>query len=103
MLNLLTLTLQMAVVLAACRLVGSIFLKIGQPRVNGEMVAGILLGPSLLARFAPHASAYLFPPSGLEFLNALGQVGVIFYVFVVGLTIDAEKQLKGQGKAAIVG
>ncbi|MFZ1009231.1 MAG: cation:proton antiporter [Candidatus Sulfotelmatobacter sp.] len=101
--NLLTLTVQMALILAACRVVGSIFLKIGQPRVNGEMVAGILLGPSLLARLAPHASAYLFPSSGLEFLNALGQVGVILYMFIVGLTIDAEKQLKGQGKAAIVG
>ncbi len=102
MLNLLTLTLQMAVVLGACRLVGAIFLKIGQPRVNGEMVAGILLGPSLLARIAPHVSAYLFPSSGLEFLNALGQVGVILFMFLVGLTIDTD-QLKRQGKAAIVG
>ena len=66
MLNLLTLMLQMTLILAACRVVGTIFLKIGQPRVNGEMVAGILLGPSFLARVAPHFSAYVFPSSGLE-------------------------------------
>jgi len=102
MLNLLTLMLQMTLILAACRVVGTIFLKIGQPRVNGEMVAGILLGPSFLARVAPHFSAYVFPSSGLEFLNALGQLGVILFMFLVGLTFDVE-QVKRQGKAAIVG
>jgi Kef-type K+ transport system membrane component KefB len=98
--NLLTLVLQMAVVLAACRLVGGLFLKIGQPRVNGEMFAGIMLGPSLLGRFAPAISGYVFPGTSLEFLNALGQVGVIVFMFLVGLTIDLD-QLKKQGKAAI--
>ena len=72
MLNLFTLVLQLAVVLAVCRLVGEIFLKIHQPRVVGEMFAGIMLGPSL----AGLACAYTFLPicfplPALGFLNAL--------------------------------
>jgi len=99
MLNLVTLVLQVSVVLVACRLMGDVFLKIRQPRVNGEMFAGILLGPSLLGLVAPRASAVLFPPSTLEFLNALGQLGVVFFMFMAGLEIDPA-QLKGQGRAA---
>ena len=59
--NMFTLVLQITVVLGVCRLVGSIFLKIQQPRVVGEMFAGIMLGPSLLGLLAPQFSAYLFP------------------------------------------
>jgi Kef-type K+ transport system membrane component KefB len=101
-LDLLTLVLQMTVVLGACRLLGDLFLKLGQPRVNGEMFAGILLGPSLLGRFAPSISHYLFPSSGVEFLNALGQVGVILFMFLVGMSINPAT-LKNQGKAAVAG
>ena len=69
--NLFILVLQVAVVLAACRLMGALFKKFRQPRVVGEMFAGIMLGPSLLGWLAPHFSAYLFPASSLGFLNAL--------------------------------
>ena len=100
-LNLVTLVLQMVVVLALCRLVGSLFLKIGQPRVNGEMFAGILLGPSLLGWVAPHVSSYVFPAASLEFLNALGQVGVVLFMFLAGLGIDPA-ELKSQARAAAV-
>ena len=72
--NLFTLVLQIAVILAVCRAVGSLFRKIQQPRVVGEMFAGILLGPSLMGWIAPQVSAYLFPASSLGFLNALSQV-----------------------------
>jgi Kef-type K+ transport system membrane component KefB len=101
MLNLFTLVLQITVILAACRLVGALFRKIHQPRVVGEMFAGILLGPSLLGWVAPQFSAYLFPPSSLGFLNALSQVGVIVFMFLVGLGIDP-KELKHQGHAAVL-
>lgn len=100
MLNLVRLVLQMALVLVVCRLVGEFFLKIRQPRVNGEMFAGVFLGPSLLGLVAPRVSSFVFPPSSLEFLNALGQVGVVIYMFMAGLEIDPAK-LRGQGRAAI--
>jgi len=99
--NLFTLTLQIAVVLAVCRLVGALFQRIQQPRVVGEMFAGIMLGPSLLGWIAPSASAYLFPASSLGFLNALSQVGVVVFMFLVGLGIEPE-ELKKQGHAAVL-
>jgi len=86
--NLLILVLQITVVLALCRLTGDLFLKIRQPRVNGEMFAGILLGPSLLGWLAPQVSHYLFPPASFDFLNALGQLGVVLFMFLAGLTVD---------------
>jgi Kef-type K+ transport system membrane component KefB len=99
--NLFTLVLQIAVVLTACRLTGALFRKIHQPRVVGEMFAGIMLGPSLLGWISPAASAYLFPPSSLGFLNALSQIGVVIFMFMVGLGTDA-RELKGQGRAALL-
>jgi Kef-type K+ transport system membrane component KefB len=99
--NLFTLVLQLAVVLAICRVVGELFQKIHQPRVVGEMFAGIMLGPSLLGWIAPHFSAYLFPVSSLGFLNALSQVGVIVFMFLVGLGINP-RELKKQGHAAVL-
>jgi Kef-type K+ transport system membrane component KefB len=101
MLNLFTLVLQIAVVLAVCRVVGSLFQKIRQPRVVGEMFAGIMLGPSLIGWMAPRFSVYLFPASSLGFLNALSQIGVIVFMFLVGLGINL-KELKKQGRAAVL-
>ena len=99
--DLFKLVLQIAVILAVCRGVGSIFRKIGQPRVVGEMFAGILLGPSLLGWMAPGISAYLFPAASLGFLNALSQIGVVVFMFLVGLGINP-KELKKHGHAAVL-
>src|SRR5256714_12363795 len=99
--NLFTLVLQIAVVLAVCRVVGSLFRFFHQPRVVGEMFAGILLGPSLLGWMAPRISAYLFPSSSLGFLNALSQIGVVVFMFLVGLGINP-KELKKHGHAAVL-
>jgi Kef-type K+ transport system membrane component KefB len=65
------------------------------------MFAGILLGPSLLGWIAPGISAYLFPPASLGFLNALAQIGVVVFMFLVGLGINP-KELKNHGHAAVL-
>jgi len=77
--------LQLAIILIACRAVGSLMPRIGQPRVIGEMIAGILLGPSLLGFFAPAVQLWLFPAESLGLLSAVSQVGLVLYMFVVGM------------------
>jgi Kef-type K+ transport system membrane component KefB len=99
--NLFILVLQVAVVLTACRVTGALFRKFQQPRVVGEMFAGIMLGPSFLGWIAPHFSAYLFPASSLGFLNALSQIGVIIFMFLVGMNINP-KELAKEGHAAVL-
>ena len=101
MLNLFQLVLQIAVILVAARVVGFLFQKINQPQVMGEMVAGILLGPSLLGWLAPDVSAALFPPASLAYLNALSQVGLVVFMFVVGLALNPT-ELHGYGHAAVL-
>jgi Kef-type K+ transport system membrane component KefB len=82
------LLLALAVVIVAAHLVGLFFRRLGQPPVIGEVIAGIMLGPSLLGRLAPAASAYLLPPSIAPVLGIIAQVGVIIYMFLVGLQLD---------------
>jgi len=101
MLDLFHLVLQIAVILVAARIVGFLFQKIHQPQVMGEMVAGILLGPSLVGWLAPGVSAALFPPASLGYLNALSQVGLVVFMFVVGLALNPS-ELHGFGHAAVL-
>jgi len=91
---------QIGVILIVARIVGWLFSKLHQPRVIGEMVAGIMLGPSLLGWVAPGASAALFPQASLGYLNALSQVGLLLFMFLVGLELDLE-QLRKLGRAAV--
>ena len=80
--------IQVGAILLAARCVGLIFRKLGQPQVMGEMIAGILLGPSLLGWALPGVSAALFPPESLGSLNSLSQVGLLLFMFLVGLELD---------------
>src|SRR5262245_33498811 len=91
---------QIGVILIVARLAGWLFRKLHQPRVIGEMVAGIMLGPSLLGWVAPGASAALFPAASMGYLNALSQVGLLLFMFLVGLELDLE-QLRKLGRAAM--
>jgi len=87
-LTLVLLLLQIAVILAVCRLLHELCERIGQPPVIGEIIAGLLLGPSLLGWLAPALFARLFPPASLPALNALSQIGLVLFMFLVGLHLD---------------
>jgi len=77
--------LQMFVILAVCRIVGTLARRIGQPQVVGEMIAGVLLGPSLFGLFFPGPQKQLFPPDSLKILYVGAQLGVGLYIFLVGV------------------
>jgi Kef-type K+ transport system membrane component KefB len=92
--------IEILVVIGGSRLVGWLFRSIRQPLVIGEIVAGIALGPSLLGWLAPDLATALFPPATIPFLNLLSQVGLIFFMFLIGLELDP-KYLKGNLNVAI--
>ncbi|HEX5757627.1 MAG TPA: cation:proton antiporter [Thermoanaerobaculia bacterium] len=95
------LLLQVLVIVAAARLLGAICRRIGQPPVIGEMIAGILLGPSLLGTLAPGLQAALFPADSLGPLRLLSQVGVVLFMFVVGIELDVQ-HLRRRADAAVL-
>ncbi|MEH2078768.1 MAG: cation:proton antiporter [Nostoc sp.] len=92
---------EVLIVIGLSRLVGLAFRSIKQPLVIGEIVAGIMLGPSLLGLVAPHLAVTLFPPETIPFLNVLSQVGLIFFMFLIGLELNP-KYLGGQLEVAVL-
>ncbi|HEX2038054.1 MAG TPA: cation:proton antiporter, partial [Chloroflexota bacterium] len=92
---------QLGVVLVAARLAGWLFRRINQPQVVGEMVAGIMLGPSLLGWVAPGVSEALFPPQSLGFLNSLSQIGLLIFMFLVGVELNP-RLLRSAGRTALI-
>ncbi|MBL8953026.1 MAG: cation:proton antiporter, partial [Myxococcaceae bacterium] len=95
------LLLQIGVIVALSRALGWLMKPLGQPLVIAEVTAGILLGPSLLGWVAPEAMAFLFPPASLPGLKLLSQVGLVLFMFLIGLEVDWS-QLKGRGKSSVV-
>jgi len=94
--------LQLLVILAASWLVGRLFLKLGQPAVVGEMMAGILLGPSLFGFLAPDTFHYVFAPESLGPLKLFSQIGVCLFMFVVGMELNLEHVRRKAHTAVVV-
>ncbi|QLE50913.1 sodium:proton antiporter [Nostoc sp. C057] len=92
---------EVLIIIGLSRLVGLAFRSIKQPLVIGEIVAGIMLGPSLFGLVAPHLAVTLFPPETIPFLNVLSQVGLIFFMFLIGLELNP-KYLSGQLEVAVL-
>ncbi len=80
----------MVVIIIVAKLFGSLFRAIRQPPVMGEMVAGITLGPSILGLLSPAISSYLFPASSMGALSVLSQLGVVLFMFIVGMELDIQ-------------
>ena len=93
--------LALVAILVVAHLLGMLFHRLGQPPVVGEMIAGILLGPSLLGRTAPAISIQLFPPDVLPFISVIAQIGVILYMFLVGVELDT-KLLRDRAESSLV-
>lgn len=92
---------QIITIIIVARVFGWIFRKIGQPSVIGEIIAGIFLGPSLLGMYFPEFSTALFPAQSLGNLSFLSQIGLILFMFVVGMELDL-KVLKNKANEAVV-
>ncbi len=92
--------LSLSLVIITARLLGMVFTRLHQPAVIGEVIGGILLGPSLLGRIAPEAMQYLMPSSVAGILGIIAQLGVILYMFLVGLELNL-KELAKSGHATL--
>ena len=93
--------LQLAVILTVCRLVAWGAVRFGQPPVVGEMIAGVVLGPSLFGYFWPHVQQSFFPPASRPILFAGAQLGLALYMFTVGLEFRMDL-VKSRLRSALV-
>ena len=92
---------QIITIIVVARFFGWVFRKIGQPTVIGEIIAGIALGPSLLGLYFPEFSGALFPIQSLGNLQFLSQIGLILFMFIIGIELDL-KVLQNRAKEAVV-
>lgn len=95
------LLIQIIVILIAVKLFGWICQKIGQPSVIGEIIAGIVLGPSLLGAYFPEISAAIFPVSSISNIKLLSEIGLILFMYIVGMELDF-KVLKNRINDAVL-
>ncbi|MCU1593662.1 MAG: cation/H(+) antiporter [Frankiales bacterium] len=91
--------LDIAIIVVVARLVGMAFVKLRQPAVIGEIIAGISLGPSLLGQLPGHLDKEVFPTDVRPYLKLVANVGLIIFMFIVGLELDV-KLIRGKEKAA---
>ena len=97
----LLLLVQVGLILGLSRVMGMLFSRMRQPQVVGEMVAGIMLGPSLLGWLFPGLQHRLFPADSVILLNILSQIGIIFFLFLIGLELDPNL-VRNRGKSTVV-
>lgn len=95
------LLLQIITIILTARIFGWIFRKIGQPSVIGEMIAGIVLGPSLVGMYFPEFFETLFPVASLANLKFLSQIGLILFMYVIGMELDLSA-LRNKANDAVV-
>ena len=92
--------LALVVIVISARILGAIFRWLRQPQVMGEVIAGLLLGPSFLGWLAPQVSLQLMPPAIAPFLAVIAQVGIILFMFLVGLELDT-RLLRQRTRASV--
>lgn len=92
--NIEQLTVSIGIILLSARISGFLFRRIGQPQIVGEMAAGILLGPSVFGRMFPGGFNYVFPPAATGTLTSLSQLGLLLFMFVIGLEVDVRRVAK---------
>jgi len=93
---------QVALILLTCRVVGLLAARVGQPQVMAEMVAGFLIGPSLFGWLAPNIQAQIFPAASRPALYVVSQIGLVLYMFCVGLEFRSELMVRHARRAAAV-
>jgi Kef-type K+ transport system membrane component KefB len=96
------LLLQVIAILFVARILGTLFVKIGQPSVVGEILAGIVLGPSVLGKFLPNVSEFLFSPDTLGNITILSQIGLIFFMFVIGMELNISEVRKNFKETVLI-
>lgn len=94
--------LALATIILVARVCGIIFKKLNQPPVMGEVIGGIILGPSLLGKFFPELSSLLIPQSTMPILNIFAQIGIIIYMFLMGLELDLKELKKSAHQTLII-
>ena len=94
--------IQLIIILLAVQVFGYLGQWVGQPKVIGEILAGLALGPTLLGAVLPRVEASIFPSSALPTLQTLGDIGLVLYMFSLGTHIDTHVMLKQGRKATIV-
>jgi Kef-type K+ transport system membrane component KefB len=92
---------QLSLILCVVRAVGFLAQYIKQPRVVGEMIAGVVIGPSVLGHYAPSLQNWLFPKQTLPILYALSQIGLVLYMFLVGLEFN-RKEFRSLARSAVI-
>ncbi len=99
---LIRLPIALGLIVGATRLTGALFRRIGQPAVVGEIAAGILLGPSLFGVVAPGASSAMLPASVMPALGLLAELGVVLFMFTVGVELDTSAVARGARAALLI-
>jgi Kef-type K+ transport system membrane component KefB len=96
------LIMQLIIIILVVRIIGYLFQLTGQPLVIGEIIAGLILGPSVLGTLAPGVSAFVFPAASINVLHQLSQLGLIFFMFIIGMELDTSSFKKTANVAVMI-